>query len=468
MKFREKIFIVLLLTNIFVLSVMAYINFRESKQSFKNDKNKQYQRANQRIKETLEYIVTEDNKTELKPLLNSRIFEFASVYTMEINVYALDGSLIIGDKLNASKSLDKALLSQLFKKHEIESEKILENEENVEQNRYSFIFENDAPIAILHTKNLFNPSSVNQLIQALIKKYVGIVLFLSILSGLVAWRVSSSLTKKIHNVSKKLEKTNVTFLDQPIIYSDNDEIKTLVDAYNKMLVKLEEQTFLLQKNEREDAWKEMAKQVAHEINNPLTPLKLTIQNFQRRFDQEDPNNKEKVKNLVESVVHQIDIISSITKSFSDFAKMPTNQDMEIDVVETIKRTLDIFPPSIVSFTTNVQQLPFKMDMLYLTRIITNLVKNGIQSSSSHQNKKIEVNLIDNTSEFIITIKDNGDGIPDHLKERIFEKNFTTKSTGMGLGLPMVKSIVEEYGGTIHFETQEGVGTTFFLVFSKLI
>lgn len=468
MKFREKIFIVLLLTNIFALSVMAYINFRESKQSFKNERNRQYQKANQRIKETLEYIVTEDNKTELKPLLSSRIFEFASVYTMEINIYALDGTLIIGDKLNASKSLDKALLSQLFKKHEIESEKILENEENVEQNRYSFIFENDTPIAILHTKNLFNPSSVNQLIQALIKKYVGIVLFLSILSGLVAWRVSSSLTKKIHNVSKKLEKTNVTFLDQPIIYSDNDEIKTLVDAYNKMLVKLEEQTFLLQKNEREDAWKEMAKQVAHEINNPLTPLKLTIQNFQRRFDQEDPNNKEKVKNLVESVVHQIDIISSITKSFSDFAKMPTNQDMEIDVVETIKRTLDIFPPSIVSFTTNVQQLPFKMDMLYLTRIITNLVKNGIQSSSSHQNKKIEVNLIDNTSEFIITIKDNGDGIPDNLKERIFEKNFTTKSTGMGLGLPMVKSIVEEYGGTIHFETQEGVGTTFFLVFSKLI
>lgn len=467
MKFREKIFVMLLLTNILALSVMAYINFRESVNTYKNDKNRQYDRANQRIKEGFEYIITSQNRENLKEVLNDRIFELATVYNMQINVYSLQGSLIVGDRIHLNNTLNKDIISTLQKNPETQkTEKEINNGENIEQNRYSFIYQDKNPIAILHTKNLFNPSSVSQLYSALIQRYVGIVVFLSILSALVAWRLSKSITHKIQDISTKLEKTDVEFLGHPIVYNHNDEIKSLVNAYNNMLTKLDKQTYLLQKSQREHAWKEMAKQVAHEINNPLTPLRLTVQNFQRKYSPEDPNNKEKVKNLVDSVVHQIDIISSITKSFSNFAQMPENQQMEIDVVETIRRTLDIFPPTIVSFHTNVAKLPFKMDMLYLTRIITNIVKNGIQANSSHQNKKVEVSLVDNITEFLITIKDNGDGISEEIKDRVFEKNFTTKSTGMGLGLPMVKEIIEDYGGTIHFETEQGVGTTFYINFKK--
>ena len=190
----------------------------------------------------------------------------------------------------------------------------------------------------------------------LAKQYFLAIIILLILSGYAAWFISKNLTKKIEAISKKLTKTNVEYLDTPIDYSENDEIKPLVESYNSMLGKLQEQTNQLAKTERGEAWREMARQVAHEINNPLTPLKLSVQNFQRKYNPDDPENEEKIRNLTQVVVHQIDIIYSIAKSFSDFAKMPTSNDTLIDVIKTIKYSVDIFPDHIIEFYTKVDEL----------------------------------------------------------------------------------------------------------------
>lgn len=299
----------------------------------------------------------------------------------------------------------------------------------------------------------------------LAKQYFLAIIILLILSGYAAWFISKNLTKKIEAISKKLTKTNVEYLDTPIDYSENDEIKPLVESYNSMLGKLQEQTNQLAKTERGEAWREMARQVAHEINNPLTPLKLSVQNFQRKYNPDDPENEEKIRNLTQVVVHQIDIIYSIAKSFSDFAKMPTSNDTLIDVVKTIKYSVDIFPDHIIEFYTNVDELYYKIDGIYLTRIITNIVKNGIQSIT-HNNKKVRVEIKNKSDRFIISIEDNGSGISEENRDRVFEQKFTTKSTGMGLGLSMVKKIVEDYNGKIWFETEIDEGTTFYIEFLK--
>ena len=297
------------------------------------------------------------------------------------------------------------------------------------------------------------------------KQYFLAIIILLILSGYAAWFISKNLTKKIEAISKKLTKTNVEYLDTPIDYPENDEIKPLVESYNSMLGKLQEQTNQLAKTERGEAWREMARQVAHEINNPLTPLKLSVQNFQRKYNPDDPENEEKIRNLTQVVVHQIDIIYSIAKSFSDFAKMPTSNDTLIDVVKTIKYSVDIFPDHIIEFYTNVDELYYKIDGIYLTRIITNIVKNGIQSIT-HNNKKVRVEIKNKSDRFIISIEDNGSGISEENRDRVFEQKFTTKSTGMGLGLSMVKKIVEDYNGKIWFETEIDEGTTFYIEFLK--
>ncbi len=465
--FRNKIFAALILMTLLFVSVMAYLNFQQNTNAFKRGKIREIERIHNRIEETFHYITSKysDNDEELKLMLSNRIYELSNVYNTNINIYNLKGELLGSNRLSTD-TLNIDLLAEIRVEQNLMVDEKMPENGNLLYNQYSIIKINKKPVAILNTQNQINNSTNNIQSFELLKHYFFVVIFLLVISGFIAWFISKNLTKKIDNISTILENTDVAFLDYPLEYQSNDEIKPLVDSYNSMLSKLKHQTYLLQKNQREEAWNEMAKQVAHEINNPLTPLRLTVQNFQRKFTPDDPENAQKVKKLTESVIHQIDIISAITKSFTDFAKMPVNNDTEIDFVQHIKRSIDIFPPTVVSFNSNVEQLFYKMDSLYLTRIVTNIVKNGIQASSAATNKKVKVNLTDLQNEFIISIEDNGDGIAAENQNRVFENNFTTKKTGMGLGLSMVKKIIEDYKGEIWFTTKEGIGTTFFIKFPK--
>lgn len=451
---------------ILFVGIMAFINFRQNTYAFNLQEVKEIERIHNRVSETFNYITDKytSDKDDLKSLLSNSVFELSNVYRTNINIYSLDGDLIGSNRLS-SDTLDSKIINNL-KDDELISTKESVEDNTISYNNYSYIKINDQPIAILNTLNHID--SNNNTLQSIefLKYYFFVVIFLIIISGCIAWIISKNLTKKIDSISDILENTDVTYLDQPLEYKTHDEVKPLVDAYNNMIVKLKNQTEMLQKTERAEAWNEMAKQVAHEINNPLTPLRLTVQNFQRKYSPDDPDNVKKVKNLTDSVVHHIDIISSITKSFSDFAQMPNTQDEHINVIEQIRRSIDIFPASIVHYQYNTEVVNFTMDPLYLTRIVTNIIKNGIQASSGNPQIKINVEVIDDIKDFTIKIKDNGIGIPKEYQDKIFQANFTTKATGMGLGLPMVKKIVEDYNGCIWFETEENIGTTFFIKFLK--
>lgn len=452
---------------------MALFNFYKDSLKIRQTKKQELISAEAKIQDTFTYIL--DKNKNLKSdndkinLLNDRIFEISNVNNVVINIYDLDGNLIKSSR-NIKNNLDASILKNLVQNNKrviIDSKNKNRNmNENVSiHHSYNFLKADRKPVAILEVSCLSNNVSVFVHLKMLAKQYFLAVIILLILSGYAAWFISKNLTKKIEAISKKLNKTNVEYLDTPIEYCENDEIKPLVDSYNEMLGKLQKQTDQLAKTEREEAWREMARQVAHEINNPLTPLKLSVQNFQRKYKPHDPDNEEKIRNLTQVVVHQIDIIYSIAKSFSDFAKMPINNDTLIDVVKTVKYSVDIFPDHIIEFYSNADELYYKIDGIYLTRIITNIVKNGIQSIQ-HNDKKVRVEIKNKQDRFIISIEDNGSGIPDEYRDRVFEQKFTTKSTGMGLGLYMVKKIVEDYNGKIWFETEVDVGTTFYIEFLK--
>ena len=167
---------------------------------------------------------------------------------------------------------------------------------------------------------------------------------------------------------------------------------------------------------------------------------------------------------MDSVIHQIDVIHAITRSFSEYSKATVENDT-INIIKTLKHSLDLFPEEIIEFYTDEQELFYRIDETHFTRMITNIVKNGIQSIP-YQKKKIEVKLINEPHKFRITIKDNGEGISRENQDKIFERKFTTKSTGMGIGLSIVKKIVEDYNGKIWFDTEEGKGTIFYIEFYK--
>jgi len=216
----------------------------------------------------------------------------------------------------------------------------------------------------------------------------------------------------------------------------------------------------LAKSEREQAWREMAKQVAHEIKNPLTPMRLNLQLFEQQFDPKGPNAKEELREHTQILLEQIDTLSYIASAFSDFAQMPAQQNEEIDVNKITSLALSLFSKPYIHFKSSDADLLVKFDRTQLIRIINNLVKNAIHACDEQQNPLIEVEILNLKSHFKIIIKDNGKGIAPEYIQKIFEPKFTTKSSGMGLGLGMVKSIVENYMGTISCESQLGRGTVF--------
>jgi len=220
---------------------------------------------------------------------------------------------------------------------------------------------------------------------------------------------------------------------------------------------------MLAQSEREQAWREMAKQVAHEIKNPLTPMRLTVQSFQRKFDTNDPDLKQKLNDYSKTLIQQIDTMSAVASAFSNFASMPAQQNETLNVVQVVELALDIFNEDFIIFQSNNPNIITKLDRTQLIRIITNLVKNAIQSIPDEKEEKIVFVSVNNDDyNVVISVKDNGVGIETDHREHVFEPKFTTKTSGMGLGLGIIKNIIENYKGTITFETEEGKGSTFFV------
>ncbi|MBT8307942.1 MAG: GHKL domain-containing protein, partial [Maribacter sp.] len=237
-------------------------------------------------------------------------------------------------------------------------------------------------------------------------------------------------------------------------------------AYNKKVEELQKNAEILAKSERESAWREMAKQVAHEIKNPLTPMRLSVQSFERKFDPNDPNIKKKVAEYSKTLIQQIDTMSSIASAFSNFAKMPAQQNETLNVVSIVRLALDIFNEPYIHFISNEEEIIVKMDRTQLIRVITNLVKNAIQAIPDVKSPRILVSVTSEGDNVKISVADNGIGITDDFNDKIFEPKFTTKTSGMGLGLGMVKSIVETYNGTIDFISEPNKGTVFTVIFPK--
>jgi nitrogen fixation/metabolism regulation signal transduction histidine kinase len=297
---------------------------------------------------------------------------------------------------------------------------------------------------------------------------LGWVYFLMLLIAIgLAYFITKYITRSLQTVSDMMFKTDLTKRNKKIIIEDSgSEIGKLVTAYNAMIDELEQSAVKLARSEREQAWREMAKQVAHEIKNPLTPMRLSVQSFERKFDPTDPDIKKKVEEYSHTLIQQIDTMSSIASAFSNFANMPAQQNETLDVVKIVRLALDIFNEPYIHFICDEEEIIAKWDRTQLIRVVTNLVKNATQAMIDQSSPRILVTVASEGDNVKISVADNGIGIADDYTEKIFEPKFTTKSSGMGLGLGMVKNIVETFNGSIDFTSQPGKGTVFTVIFPK--
>lgn len=303
------------------------------------------------------------------------------------------------------------------------------------------------------------------LLNTIFNIYTIIIIVFAFLSLYIA----NKITEPLQLIRKKLSTTNLNDkLNEPLYWKKKDEIGLLIKDYNYMLIKLEENAKQLRNAERESAWREMAKQVAHEIKNPLTPMKLGIQHLRRSFNENDPRMKERFEKITRSFIEQIDALAHIANEFSTFAKLPDTRLIPIDVNKEINESIETFKHSTnttIDFKnlTGIDLLIILGDRDQALRAFNNLLKNAIEATSVKRKHQISIRIEKIDVDWIkISVKDNGDGIPHELRSNIFKPNFTTKSSGTGLGLAFVKQTVDAMGGRIYYESHINVGTTFFI------
>ena len=469
---RIRIFLSMIVLIIVASMLLASISIIQFKNEAKEYHQERLERKENAVKEHINYVLSTTtyplNTDNLDLIFKDKIHELAQIHNIEINIYDLDGNLLKSSK--ESFSVDKVsppIPKYILKLVRSSIEKRYVDIKTIDgvKNRSSFTQIKDErfkPLGVLNLPYLEDDGFYQKELSSFLIRLGQVYSFMMLVAFGLAYFLSTYITKSLKTISDKLNETSLHQKNEKIILEANSkEINLLIKAYNQMVDELEKSAVKLARSEREEAWREMAKQVAHEIKNPLTPMRLTVQSFQRRFNPEDPQITQKMKDYSETLIQQIDTMSAVASAFSNFASMPVQKNETLNVVEVIELALDIFNENNIIFEKESPEIISKIDRTQLVRIITNLVKNAIQSIPELQEEKqIKVVVKKVLNNVLIIVEDNGVGISPADVKRIFQPKFTTKNSGMGLGLGIIKNIIENYKGTITFDTEYGIGTRF--------
>lgn len=469
---RIRIFLSMILLTLIASILIASISIYQFKREAKDYHQERLERKENAIKEhitfvlsTTTYPLTEKN---LSLIFKDKIHELSDIHSLQINIYSLKGKLLKSSK--ASFSIDTVappIPNYILGLIQSSIDKRYVDVKTIDDKKYRASFSQIKdlkfkPLGILNLPYIQDDGFYERELRNFLIRLGQVYSFMLIIAFALAYFLSSYITKSLKSISMKIISTTLNKKNEKIETDDSSrEVSLLIDAYNGMVDKLEESALLLAQSEREQAWREMAKQVAHEIKNPLTPMRLTVQSFERKFDANDPEIKQKIKDYSDTLIQQIDTMSSVASAFSNFASMPAQQNETLNVVSVIELSLEIFNEAFISLEAEEKEIITIMDRTQLIRIITNLVKNAIQAISDLQiEKQIYIKVKKQNNAVLIQVIDNGSGIDAQNIPRIFEPKFTTKTSGMGLGLGIIKNIIENYKGTITFESEIGIGTTF--------
>jgi signal transduction histidine kinase len=405
--------------------------------------------------------------------LDELLIKFSNVFYSDINLYDEEGYLLATSR---PEIFNRQLLSRRMNRLVFENlsvgnaSEFIHNEHIGEMNYIS------AYVPLLNSENKFlaylnlpyftQSGALTRDVTNLVVAVINIYMILMLLILLVSVILADRITQPLRMIQNRIAQVSLSEKNEMIHYDRSDEIRGLVEEYNYMVRELERSAGLLAQSERESAWREMAKQIAHEIKNPLTPMKLNVQHLQRTLE-EGKNDPALVNRISATLIEQIDSLSAIANEFSDFAKMPKARNARVNLVSKLKSLRQLFDntdkASITFDLGGLKRVDVFADKEQLMRVFINLVKNGLQSIPEGRTGEIRISLQEEKDERArITISDNGKGIPEAIRDKLFQPNFTTKSGGMGMGLAISYNIIRSLGGRIWYETILNEGTTFFI------
>jgi signal transduction histidine kinase len=404
--------------------------------------------------------------------LAETINKISNVHATDLNVYDLNGNLkvssvplpynkgIVSEKMDpvAFYHLSKLKDVQYFQEQKIGSLQYLNNYvpvRNESGKEYAYI-----NIPYFESQNKLQDEISNFLVTI-----INLNAFIFLIAGIIALFITNRITQSFSLISDKMKKINLETGNEEIVWNRKDEIGALVNEYNKMVKKLDVSAKMLARSEREGAWREMARQVAHEIKNPLTPMKLNLQYLQMAIEKNSPEVKNISLYVSQILLEQIDHLSQISGDFAQFAKIGNTKNQVFDVNQMLENSITLYSTNdevIVNAEIYPHEILIEADKTQINRLFTNLLQNAVQSVPDHRQVTLEIKSELHDNKVLISIKDNGNGIRAEMVNKIFAPNFTTKTSGTGLGLAMCKGIVETLNGSIWFKTKEGEWTCFYV------
>lgn len=408
--------------------------------------------------------------------LNEQEFNFAAeTNSSDLNLYGINGELIYSTQ---PKIYDLGLTSRYINSEawmnldSYRREEYFQREQIGDLNylvSYAALKNDDKQtVAYLSLPFFSNQKELDSQVGQLLNTLINIYAFVIVALGLFAAFVANQITAPLSMVQRSLARTAIGRKNEPIFWKRNDEIGSLIREYNNMIIALDHSANQIMRSERESAWREMAKQVAHEIKNPLTPLRLGVQLLNRSWKEKDPDFDQKFERFSKSFIEQIESLNHIASEFSNFAKMPDTLLIDVDILEVIEQARSIYSDhKNINISLQVNSpgpIIIHGDRDQLLRSFNNLIKNAVEARAKGRACNIRIEVEPLFSGYVsINVHDNGKGIDEIVREKIFQPNFTTKSSGTGLGLAFVKQAIETIGGTIRYKTETALGTTFYIL-----
>ena len=448
---RVRTFLLMLLTIVVAFLLTGIFSLYHFRLENRNYHFERLERKEKAILSHIDYLTSNNqNKgllaTQWKPILSGKVTEISSIHKLDVGIYTSSGDLITASVLkNGSLTIFPGRLTEYMEDSAKSRGRKVTNEGNFLTSTSEILGKNNRVELVVRIPYEIDPSAIPKEDVAFLRQLLLLYILLFVIGITFAFFFSNYISNNIRLLIDQLKKVRINKSNEKLTWRLNDEIGELIQEYNVLVDKLETTAIELARSERESAWKEMAQQVAHEITNPLTPMKLTLQMMQRETDVTE------MKSMSTHLLEEIESLTNIAEAFSRFAQMPGLKAESLDISYQTNSAVSLYIDRGVTFVST-GPVYTKVDKGQWSRIIHNLVKNALQSIPEGSKAAVEVSIEKTQDKAVVIIRDNGTGIPQQMQDRVFEPNFTTKSSGMGLGLAMVKNLIENFGGTINFST----------------
>jgi len=474
-KLNLSMLLVLSLSFVLIGAITVFMNINKTNNNNHTEVTTKLKEINIALTQQIQKNDTLITKIQSKNVedLEKKLQDLSEIVGADVNIFDKNGYLYASSRpeIFYSNLIGEYLNSTAFYQLKTNKLSIFVHKENIGLMSYTSAYaqllnKNNELLAYINLPYFIKPDAFKEEMTNLIVSIVNIFVVLFLFSMFLSILISEQIISPIIVLQNKIKKLEVGKKYEKIEYKRKDEIGELVAEYNKMVDKLDESINLLSKSERESAWRDMAKQIAHEIKNPLTPMKLSIQLLLRSWENQDEDFDYRLRNVSNTLIQQIETLKRIAEEFSDFAKMPKPQEQIINLSDKIEQMSKFYENTdnieVKANLNNFKNVLILADDKQISRAFINLIKNAIQAIPEGVNGKITIDLDIIGTKAIVKIIDNGSGIQDDIKEKLFLPSFTTKSSGMGIGLAMVKNIIDNANGKISFKSQLGKGTTFII------